>query len=541
MKPVFLHLRCQTGTAPPPGAFRDGPAPFRHVPRSAATDGPLAGSAVLQDAPAAAVTAEAITAETVTAEGEARYYHGNAILQDDGTRNGVFSEWSWDGTTLVVRNCRYGMSHLFYYCGDGEFCLSNSIPKLLERGVPGDWDDDAMAVFIRRHTFLGEDTPFRHIRALPPGAELTWTNGRMTLQSRPFLPKPQHLKREAIVEGVIDLFAQSIARRLPGTEAFYLPLTGGKDSRHILLELARQSALPKACVTAAVPRSIASQDVEIAAQIAARLALPHVVLPAAGPGIADEKRKNLMTSFCTLDHGWALPLTDFLQANTPVSYDGLGLDVFFNTIWFSDKRAQLYAAGDFENLAVDFIGDSEPALAMILKPEMYRRFSREKALARIVEELKRHADKPHPIASFQFWNRTRRSTSTFTFAMQAAVSTVHTPYLDTELFDFVSSCQPDIESKIHDDVFAKAYPSFHDMPFVTSGIPKHSDSWNIRNKSFNLLTDLLSDTKKTSAINAPFVATKFIKGSITGRHADFDWLQPVLIHHMKQMEDCVSP
>ncbi|WP_282609444.1 hypothetical protein [Pelagibius sp. Alg239-R121] len=476
----------------------------------------------------------------IKAEGDTSYYHGNAVEQDDGTRNGVYAEWSWDGATLHASNCRYGMSPLFYYCGKNEFCISNSIPKIIERGAPIDWDDDAMAVFIRRHSFLGEDTPFKKIRTTPPSAKLIWQNGQMTIKGHRPTSKLQHLKRSTIIEGVIELFSSSIKRRLPESENFYLPLTGGKDSRHILLELARQSSLPKACVTASFPPPFTNQDSEIASLLAKKLDLPHVIIPPSDRGLIDEERKNLHTNFCTIDHGWALPLTQFLQANASESYDGLGLDVYFSTMWHSEKRAALYNEGSFKKLAEDFLGDSENALSLIFTPEIIQRFSRRKALQRLTEEIELHADAPHPIAAFQFWSRTRRNTATFTFGLQNSVPKVHTPYLDHELFDFVTALSPDENFAIHTDALLAAYPEFSSAPFVTSGVPNRPSSWRIRQMSLSLLSELLSRSKTPSAMRSLSVAARLTKGCFSGNSADYDWLQPLLVFHLKQLENLRS-
>ncbi|TQV80800.1 asparagine synthase-related protein [Denitrobaculum tricleocarpae] len=474
----------------------------------------------------------------VTAEGDHTYYHGNAIEQADGTRNGVYSEWSWDGDTLKVGTCRYGMSPLFYYCGDTEIFVSNSIPKLLELGAPNAWDDDAMAVFIRRQTFLGEDTPFKHIRATPPGARLTWKDGHMTLEGKAFAPKPQHLKRSAMIDGVIDLFAQAIARRLPQTDEFYLPLTGGKDSRHILLELNRQSALPKACVTASFPPPLTNQDREIAAQLAARVGVPHITLPPPPPGIADEQRKNIMTNFCTVEHGWAVPLVDFLKANTQASFDGLGLDVFFNTIWYSEHRARLYEESAFETLATDLLGDSEAAFSVIFTSETNRRFCRSRAIARLVKELKIHANCPHPVAAAQFWSRTRRTTSTFTFGMQNSIPTVHTPFLDLDLFDFVYGLPKSSlrESSMHVDVISNAYKNFSDIGYFVRKEHQTIDKKYLRKLSLDLVRNNSRHVTKPTVLNRKKTNYSLLKSFVTGDKLDLDWLQPNLLACLLQIE-----
>lgn len=474
----------------------------------------------------------------VTAEGESNYYHGNAIEQADGGRNGVYSEWSWNGQSLRVETCRYGMSPLFYYCGKNSFLISNSITKLLALGAPSDWDDDAMAVFIRRQTFLGEDTPFKEIRVPPPGARLTWSDGKMTLEGGLFAPKPQSLNRNAVIEGVIELFSQSITRRLPKSDDFYLPLTGGKDSRHILLELARQSVLPKATVTASFPPPLVNQDKDIAGQLSERVGVPHIVLPPAPPGIANEQRKNLATNFCSLDHGWAVPLADFLKEKTAVSYDGLGLDVFFNTIWYSDYRAKLYDDGAFEALAIDLLRDSETAFSMIFTPEANRRFSRARAIARMVEELKRHANHPHPIAALQFWSRTRRATSTLTFGLQHNIPSVHTPFLDYDLFDFVSGLSKTTlrQPPLHIDAISSFFKEYRDIKFQTR-VDKHCHNIKYHRK-FSLELAKISSLLilKNSIINTKKITLSSLKSYVSGRNADLDWLRPDLLICVDQLE-----
>jgi hypothetical protein len=73
-------------------------------------------------------------------------------------------------------------SRFSYYCRDGEFAISSSIPRLIEAGAPIEVDEPALAVFLRLGFFIGDDTPYKHIRALPPGATLVW-DGALQLDS----------------------------------------------------------------------------------------------------------------------------------------------------------------------------------------------------------------------------------------------------------------------------------------------------------------------------------------------------------------------
>ena len=113
--------------------------------------------------------------------------------------------------------------------------LSTDLLQLVERGAPTGLDVDALSVFLRLGFFVGDDTPFASIRAvLPP---------------RPGIATAR-LSRPAAVRGYIDLVRQAIRRRLP-TAPFVLPLSGGRDSRHLLYELLDAGCPPGRCVTCA--------------------------------------------------------------------------------------------------------------------------------------------------------------------------------------------------------------------------------------------------------------------------------------------------
>lgn len=69
---------------------------------------------------------------------------------------------------LRVQNDRYGFYPLYYFIRPGEVCVSPSLVQLLSEGAPTAPDVAALAVFLRVGWFIGEDTPFQHIRAFPP-------------------------------------------------------------------------------------------------------------------------------------------------------------------------------------------------------------------------------------------------------------------------------------------------------------------------------------------------------------------------------------
>jgi asparagine synthetase B (glutamine-hydrolysing) len=68
---------------------------------------------------------------------------------------------------LTVQRDRFGVQPLFWNATPTSVRISPSIDALLAAGAPAELDDAAMAVFLRIGFFVGDDTPFAAIRALP--------------------------------------------------------------------------------------------------------------------------------------------------------------------------------------------------------------------------------------------------------------------------------------------------------------------------------------------------------------------------------------
>ena len=83
----------------------------------------------------------------------------------------------------------------------------------------------------------------------------------------------RRLSRPAAIRGYIDLVRQAIRRRLP-TAPFVLPLSGGRDSRHLLYELIDAGCPPARCVTVRHFPPRGNEDEEIARLLCERVRAP---------------------------------------------------------------------------------------------------------------------------------------------------------------------------------------------------------------------------------------------------------------------------
>lgn len=388
--------------------------------------------------------------------------------EDTGLPEGVFCRWSWDGIRFQLRNDRYGCFPIFYFCREDELCVSPSLPKLLELGAPREFDDAALAVFIRLGYFLGEDTPFRSIRMVPANCSFEWSGGTLQATGCRAAVEPAPITRQEAVDGYIALFRKAIQRRLVEGQDIALPLSGGRDSRHILLELCRIGHSPDFCVTHRhfPPRN--DSDARYAEQLCERLKLPLVFLDQPASLLKAELIKNLETSFCTDEHAQFMVVGDYLRGRVQAFYDGTGSNVVIKSKYLKPVWLDCFARGDFEEMARQLLGpDREELLKHLLSTETYQRFGLDSAIGRLAAELKKNSGAPNPPGAFHFWNRMRRELALAPYALFDATPLVFTPFLDHALSDFLLSLPAELvlDNKLQDEALAKEFPELADVPY----------------------------------------------------------------------------
>lgn len=434
------------------------------------------------------------------AEGDLACEVGHRVPLPDGGVDGIFAGWRWTGRELQVEQDRYGFFPLFESAGSDGRVVSTDLATLVERGAPRTLDLDALSVFVRVGFFVGHDTPFQHVRAVLP----------------PPLPR-RHIgiTRSEAVDGFIDLFRQAMLRRRP-TAPFVMPLSGGRDSRHILFELCEAGHAPAACVTVRHFPPRANDDELIARDICQVLGIEHRVVPQPRDRAGVERRKNGLTHFCTDEHAQFVVLAEHLRLHTRLTYDGIAGDVLSQSTYLRPEVLALYRRGDYRAVA-DFVLDgygtmmSEAALARVLTPELYRELPRERAVARLVAEIARHGDAANPVGSFFLHNRTRREIALAPYGLMRDV-TAFAPYLDRDLFDFLSALPAELlmDRALHTDAIARAWPRYADLPYERKGLME-DDRWAQRQLAVALAAAVLRPASRSvlraSALLPPLVAT----------------------------------
>jgi len=473
-------------------------------------------------------------------EGLPSCHLGHELPAAQGNKpDGIFAEWSWDGSSLRVRNDRYGFFPLYYFTGDGEIGISTSIPKLLGLGAPTELDEAGLAVFLRMGFFVGEDTPFRFIRALPPDAILGWDDGKVQVSGGLTIGRAAHYSRNEAIDGYISLFRAAIRRRIPPSEDFAIPLSGGRDSRHILLELCEAGYRPRFCVTLRHFPPSNNTEAECASQVAAVLDLNHVILDQPESQFQAEFRKNVKTSFCTDEHPHFMVLADYLRGKVDALFDGIGGDILSAGLFLNAERLGLFTSGRIAELA-HLLLEREPVLKRLLSRAQYRRFSLDLAMSRLIPELARHADAPNPVASFYFWNRTRREIALAPYCMFEEVPIVFSPYVDHDLYDFLASLPGSmfLDQQFHTDTIAKAFPHFATIPYA-SKTPEVQNARHFRRYARELGRHFLG-RYPSHFVRGSYVLPRLLRCLLDRDYSGaIDWLAPLTVY-LLQLESVIN-
>lgn len=389
-------------------------------------------------------------------------------LPDDG----VFLEWAWDGRRLVVTNDRYGLYPLFYCAKSKSICISPSLERVVRGNSDRQLDYPALAIFFRMGHFVGSDTPFEDVRFMPPNSTLTWESGRLDIRQHSEGAFPSSALAPTFDEAAENygaLFSRAIARRLPGDERFMVPLSGGRDSRHILLELVKQGVRPPACATVRFRPPTAGEDMRVARLLTDRLGIPHIEIDRPQSSFDADLKDIHMTNHCGGGHAWVLPLASRLVGDFSTVYDGLAGEVLSAGFMLDKRKTALFREESWEELARLILGESnaEPMLRSVFTDAFCSRIDLEEATGRLVPELRRHAGLPNPLLSFVFGNRTRRYVALIPFATLHQIPIVHVPYLDHDVFDFLFSLDPSMMEggRLHDETIRRAYPEHADIPY----------------------------------------------------------------------------
>ncbi len=462
--------------------------------------------------------------------------------------DGVWTKWNWDGTRFDLATDRYGIYPTYYFKEGASFGVSTSATELLKAGANAELDDTAIAVFLRLGFFLGEDTPFRQIRALPPGCRISESADEWRLQSSPFAPVKDGLAptRSAAIAEFGKRFQTAVDRLVPGDQTrVCVPLSGGRDSRHILLALLNGGNRPASCVTLKHFPPKSNEDARIAAEVAAAVGVQHVIIEPHNDPIAAELKKNEMTNFCADEHGWSLALVNYVRdGGFNVLYDGIGGDVLSAGLFLTPENLNLYRRGKLLELAELLLGH-EGRLPKMLTATAYHRWRRELALERLVTELSLYSSHPNPIGQFYFWNRTRREIALMFWSILGRDAHAFAPFLAAPVFDFLASLPVEyfLDYGFHTEAIAVSYPEYANLPYEVKDSNSIRQNWvDLAHWSQKVMRYCVLGARGNS-IRRSHMLPRLLKGLIDPNYGAQQlnlWTIPLYLEQLARLEQGLS-
>lgn len=433
--------------------------------------------------------------------------------------DGVWVRWVWRDGTLTVTNDRHGYLPLYYMATGDEVCVSPSLMDVVRRTGRRIWNPLALGLFVRIGSFLGDETLFRDVRLLPPNGTLTWRPGnpKVTASRRPVAAEP--LERDAAMDGFIDLVRVAVRRRLPRDgEPAWIPLSGGRDSRHLLFELHLAGVRPRCLSVRYRPPGLA-EDANVAGAVCAALGLDHEVLDVPPDWLTLERRKNLLLGFTSAAHYWFLPLAERMTAGGGVAYDGIGGDILSSghTI-FPDIMAH-FEAGRYEAIARGwFDPGNERFLRRFLRRDVLAAMPLEAAVARVTEELAAHSAMPNPIASYHMEARTRHGITVTQYGYLRRLNAVLSPYLDVELYDYLSAIPWRLfaDQRFHSDAIARAFPRFNHVRYAVKGATEARGAEAEFRRMARQMLAYLAVSPTSAVIKLPYLSALTLRSFLQG-------------------------
>lgn len=408
-------------------------------------------------------------------EGSPAFLTGSVGVPPDP---GYHVRWDWNGREVRVTSQPFGFAPLFILATPTEFLVSPHIATVLARSQARSFDTDAIAAFLRLGFFLGQDTPWREIRALPASGQCLWRPGESPSwgQSPRSVPGPVMTREEAL-HTYGELFRRSVAARLQHAGRIGLPLSGGRDSRHILFEMITQGRPPDYCITARHFPDRSNEDLRIAQLLCDTFNCPHVVVDQPLWTGQNDRQRLIRTNFCADEHTWTIPVVSAIRAQrTDYVFDGIGGDVLSAGLFLDEPILQACSAGETVRAAQMICqswGPNDAQLQAWGVNVQAHGLDDDAAVRRVARELDQHQDSHNPLTAFYFWNRTRREISEYTFSLLSAAAAPVAPFLDPDLMQFLLGLPAEfmLDKRFHDDALATSYPAWQAFPFEDKSAP----------------------------------------------------------------------
>ena len=484
----------------------------------------------------------------VEIEGQDEALLGHRIELPGEVAAGNWVAWRWDGAVLTVTRDRFGAHPLYYAASADGITVSPSIARILGSGVSRTLDLDALAAFASVGYYLEADTPFRDVRSLTPGATLTWRPGRLEVVGSPPTFEMRPMTRAEMVDGFLETTRAAVARCIAagGDGEWVMPLSGGRDSRHLLYELIRQGHAPSLCITAGhYPGIGGREDRRKAADLCAVLGIEHradqgVAVPRGGRA-AQEHAHGLRDRRAFLE---PVPRRRARRAHRPHLRGVAWRDRSSSDPGSSTVGESSGAPADFDELAHRITlgkygrDTGRDRYTDLLAPDVRESLSFERATARVRRALAPYEHEPDPVLNFVLWNRGIRELMLTPTVILSAVPSVYTPYLDPGFVSFAMSVPiGGFGRDIHDEVIERVLPDVPPVPYARFGRPVMPRP--LARRVHRDLARVLMHDSDGSLVHRRRLLRRTMAGAVTGDPDLALGRRPSLVAYLVQLENVV--
>lgn len=233
-----------------------------------------------------------------------------------------------EGRKRYLHTSLNGLAPVYWMEDGGAVYFASRIDPLVRtapRRLSIDWQ--AWAAIIAMRYPLGERTPFAEVSRLPNYATLRRRLGRPRPRSHTW--PWEEIEPRATIAATADRVATEIERCLvPVEDGVVCPLSGGRDSRLLLLALARDGKVASA-VTASDDEGDRHEE-QFAVPVAEAMGVPHELLETAADEYPDDwEERARQVEYQFADHAWLMPVARRLAGSAAPVPDGFGIDSFF--------------------------------------------------------------------------------------------------------------------------------------------------------------------------------------------------------------------
>lgn len=319
---------------------------------------------------------------------------------------------------------------------------------------------------------LGQRTAIQGVERLAPGHALAADRSLVEL---PALRPPS---RTPSVDDQLELFLEACRRMLPA-EPLVTMLSGGRDSRLILLGLRALGHTPEVILTVGRPGFV--PDATVSQQVARQLGWEvESCTPAVFSGHGELERHRSQ-SLESLEHAWLGCLARHANRRCeggPFITDGLGAGVLSTGSLVDPEAIALWKAGQLDALAHWVVGHAVgvgPRFLEAVRHAGYPVASADDVRHELVRVFRELAVWPNPLGAFSLFHWSRRGISASPFGLLSRPGRVFAPLCDGALVEALLAM--DIECASRQDwrkpLIERLWGDIPPVPFA-SGAPRRS-------------------------------------------------------------------